>query len=338
MIRFTAFIAAFGLLCTLFSSCGDEPKSVVVKATADNVDSLLQVYPDSVELLIMRGNLAFEDYRFTDALADGAKAFRLDSNNLDARLLYANAQNNKPGRTVADVALAQRHFKYVLDRQPKNTDALIALATTYGFQQDFENAFKYVDAALRIDPKKRDAYVFKGSMFLLMGDMDKAKSSYETAVQQDPNFYEGYLRLGAIYHSEKNPICLEYYTTAYKLMPSDPETIYSLAYAYEQFGGYKEAEQLYREMAQLEDDKYYIARGLFHLGYLKQFQEKDLDSAIYYYTSAIDTKTDYVEAYHNRGVCYEGKGDKQSALFNYGKALHYDPNFEISREAAQKYR
>lgn len=336
MTRFSALIFAF-LGTLLFVSC-EEKKAPIVKATPENIDSLLQVYPDSVELLVMRGNLAFKDYRFADALADGAKAFRLDSNNIDARMLYAQAQNNKIGRTLSDVALAQRHFHVVVSKQPKNTDALVALATTYGYQQDFEKAFKYVDNALRIDPKKRDAYVFKGSLFLIMGEIDLAKSSYETAVQQDPNFYEGYLRLGALYENEQDPICIEYYTTAYQLKPSDPETMYSLGYAYEAFGKIEEAKKYYRKMAQLEKDNYYISRGLFHLANLKQFQENDIDSAIYYYSSAIDTKFNYVEAFHNRAMCYESKGNKQAALYNYQKALEYDPNFVLSKEAIEKYR
>ncbi len=338
MTRISVLLPLAAVLALTFFSCEEKEAPVLIKATPENIDSLLQVYPDSVELLVMRGNIAFDDYRFSDALADGAKAFRLDSNNIDARMLYAQAQNNKLGRTLADVELAQRHFQYIISVEPKNTDALVGLATTYGFQQDFEQAFKYVDNALRIDPKKRDAYVFKGSMYLILGNIDRAKSSYETAVQQDPNFYEGYLRLGALYENEGDSICLEYYTTAYQLKPGDPETMYSLGYAYEQFGKVEEAKKYYREMAHLERENYYVSRGLFHLAYLKQFYENEVDSAIYYYTSAIDTKNDYVEAYHNRAMCYESKGDKQSALYNYSKALEYDPSFKLSSEAVEKYR
>ena len=114
--------------------------------------------------------------------------------------------------------------------------------------------------------------------------------------------------------------------------------MYSLGYAYEAFGKIEEAKKYYRKMAQLEKDNYYISRGLFHLANLKQFQENDIDSAIYYYSSAIDTKFNYVEAFHNRAMCYESKGNKQAALYNYQKALEYDPNFVLSKEAIEKYR
>ena len=338
-MRYSTFFFSFLLTGSLFSlsSCEGD-KEIETTAGVVDLDSLINVYPDSVELLVQRGNNLLANYEFLDALSDGAKAFRLDSNNIEARLLYANAQNNKLGRTAEDVAIAQRHFQYIVSKQPKNVEAIISLASTFGYQQDFDSAFKYVNEALRIDPKSRNAYVFKGSLYLLIGNVDLAKSSYETAVQQDPTFYEGYLRLGSIYQSENNPICIEYYTTANKLQPKNAETTYALAYAKQEFGQKDDAVELYREMAKIDTSDFYVSRGLFHLGYIKQFEQKDLDSAIYFYNSAVLSDIRYVEALHNLGMCYEEKGDVPSALKQYSKALKINPNFELSRVAAEKYR
>lgn len=338
MIRIFLTLSVLLSFLIAFNACDHQATSKTIKATPETIDSLLKVHPDSVQLLVFRGNLAFKEYNFMEALVDAAKAFRLDSSNIEARMLYAQVQNNKPTKTVADVAIAQRHFKYIVSKQPKNTTALVALASTYAYQQDFEKAFLYVDRALMADPKYRDAYVLKGSMFLLMEKVDLAKSSYETAVQQDPTFYEAYLRLGSIYQAEGDTICFEYYTTAYKLQPKNPEVIYTLAYANQSFNRFKKAKNLYRVMIQKDTSEYYVSRGLFHLAYIQQFHDKNLDSAIYYYSSAIETNDGYVEAYHNRGVCYEDKGDIPNAMKNFSTALAIDPNFELSRKAAEKHR
>jgi tetratricopeptide (TPR) repeat protein len=337
-MKYVRFIYPVLVLLVIINSSCNENVAPVVKANAKNIDSLLQVYPDSVPLLLLRGNLKLDDLNFKDALADAAKAFRLDSMNLDARMLYAQVQNNKPERSVADVAIAQRHFKYIVSKQPKNTDALVQLATTYGFQRDFENAFLYVDRALRIDPRKRDAYVFKGSMFLVMERVDLAKSSYETAIQQDPKFFEGYLRLGSIYESERDPICLEYYTTAHKLEPKNPDGVYALAFANQTLGNYENAKEHYRKMIKDGSNDYYVSRGLFQIGYIQQFFDNNLDSAIYYYNSATETDGAYVEAFHNLGLCFEEKGDTEFALKNYSKALKLNPEFKLSKDAVEKYR
>ena len=329
--------AIFGVV--LFSgliSCGQSKPEPQIDGSR-NLDSLLLQFPDSINLLLERASLDIEQYEYDRALSDAARAFRLDSNNIEARLLYAEAMNNSETRTVQDVATAQNHYKFIVKKQPKNTRALVGLAATYGFQQDFKKTFQYVNEALRIDPKYRDAYVLKGSSYLQLGNLDLAKSSYETAIQQDPEFFEAYFILGQIYQSEDNPICIEYFTTALGLRPDILEVKYQLAYSKEKYDQLENAKELYRQMI-TDTNEFYITRGLFHLGGIKQFIEKDIDSAMYFYRSALKTEPRHVESWHNLGMCYEDQGDVTRALQSYAKALKYNPEFELSRERADQLR
>ena len=317
----------------ILCSCGENKKASI---GAIDIDSLLVLYPDSVDLLVERGNRYLKTFEFDKAIADGAKAFRIDSNNLEARLLFADILNNKPDRSITtDVSAAQRHYKFALKKRPKDPKVLISLASTYSQQMDFEESFKLINRALRIDKRYRDAYVLKGSNYLFLNKPDLAKSSYETAVQQDPNFFEAYLMLGSLYQSENNEICLEYYRTAVSLQPKNPDVLFSLAYAYQLFNQPAKALALYRKMIQL-DTTYYQA--LNQIGVIKQYNYKEIDSAIYYYKSALQTEPRFVQAWHNLGMCYEERGDVSQALQSYGKALKYDPNFEMSRERADQLK
>jgi len=302
----------------------NEPKSL---------DSLISKYPDSIPLLIKRGRINFDNYQFDKALNDGAKAFRLDSNNIDARLLYADVINNMPNRSINDVVIAQKHFKWILKKQPKNTKALTSLASTYSQQMDFENSFKYINKALKIDKRYRDAYILKGSNYLKIGNIEFAKSSYETAIQQDPEFYEAYVMLGSLYQSENNPICIEYYTTAMKLKPKNLDVLYACAYANQAFDHIEEAKNIYRSMIKIDSN---YVESSFQMGYIKQWKENDLDSAQFFYSNAIQIKPDYVQAWHNLGICYLDRGDKPKALQSFRKALEFDPEFELSKELAKK--
>jgi tetratricopeptide (TPR) repeat protein len=317
----------------ILCSCGENKKASI---GAIDIDSLLVLYPDSVDLLVERGNRYLKTFEFDKAIADGAKAFRIDSNNLEARLLFADILNNKPDRSITtDVSAAQRHYKFALKKRPKDPKVLISLASTYSQQMDFEESFKLINKALRIDKRYRDAYVLKGSNYLFLNKPDLAKSSYETAVQQDPKFFEAYLMLGSLYQSENNEICLEYYRTAVSLQPKNPDVLFSLAYAYQLFNQPAKALALYRKMIQL-DTAYYQA--LNQIGVIKQYNYKEIDSAIYYYKSALQTEPRFVQAWHNLGMCYEERGDVSQALQSYGKALKYDPNFEMSRERADQLK
>ena len=328
-------------LCSAFCigalSCSDSPEKAINNNGPRNLDSLLLVSPNDVSLLVERGNNLFKRYEYDLALNDAAKAFRLDSNNIEARLLYAEVLNNREKRTVQEVEIAQKHYKWVIKKEPKNLRALVGLAGTYGFQQDFEKVFLYANEALRIDPKYRDAYVIKGSTYLLLGNVDLAKSSYETAIQQDPKFFEAYFLLGQIYQSENDPLCIEYFNSAHELQPDQMEFTYQLAYSKQMFNQIESAKEIYREMATDTSDLY-VSRALFHQGYIQHFVDKNIDSAKYFYISALETEPRMYEAWHNLGMCHEAKGDRLKAIKSYANALKHNPEFELSREAAERLR
>jgi tetratricopeptide (TPR) repeat protein len=308
-------------------SCKNKP--VLGHNSTLSLDSLLLQYPDSVNLLVKHGEQALNNFKYDVAIADAAKAFRLDSSRLDTRILYADAICNNPAIQNADVSKAQYHYKKLINKDPKNVRALVGLANTFSLRQDFDNSFKYINLALKINPKYRNAYILKGSNYRLLGNSKLAISSYETAVQQDPTFYGGYLMLGALYQFEENPICIEYYTTASQLQPKNPDVLYSLAYAKQIYGRENEAKLIYRKMLKL-DSTYYEAN--FQLGYIKQFTDLDLDSALYFYNAALDIEVRHIECYHNIGLIYEDKKDISNALLSYAKVLKYNPEFKLTKE------
>jgi tetratricopeptide (TPR) repeat protein len=327
-------IIALLMSALLLQNCGDGKKTPAKKETT-NIDSLLAKYPDSVPILVRHGQYYFEKYKYSEAMSSAAKAFRLDSNNMDARMLYADVLNNRTDRTIEEVMIAQRHFGYIIKKQPKNERALVSMASTFSLMQDFDKSFQYINEALRLNPKYRDAYILKGTNYLQMNKIPLAKSSYETAVQQDPEFYEAYVALGNLYQKEDNPICIEYYTTAATIAPKDMSVLYLEAYALQYFGRSEEALEKYRAMYKIDDS---FAMAQFQQGFIKQFYQNDIDSAIIFYDRTLLQEPKFVQAWHNLGLCYEELNDKGRALQSYSKALKYDPNFTKSREAANKLK
>lgn len=331
----------FGLIGILFIACEDSAKKT--DAVID-IDKLIKLYPDSVPVIIQHGKKMMDRYDYNAALKDGAKAYRMQPNNIDARYLYADALNNRANRTPEDVAQAQSHFKFIIKKQPKNLEALIDLASTYSYQGDFEKSFQYINSALRIDKKYRDAYVLKGSNYMQLAGPKPdpsntnrilAKSSYQTAIDQDPDFFEAYIFLGSLYQEERDEVCIEYFTTATQLRPNNIDGLYNLAYAYQEFNKDEDALDIYRKM--LKKDASFTP-SLFQQGWIKQFHQNDVDSAMFFYNKCLQKEPRYVEAWHNLGMCYELKKDPTSAIEAYKKALKYNPEFELSREAAKKFK
>lgn len=331
------------------TSCESTEKVVEQKITASNIDSLLNAHPDSVPLLIWRGEHLLKNHKYDLAMYDAAKAYRLDKKNPKTKILFSDVLINRAGRSPQDVATAQTIYKDLLKKDGKNLRALMGVAKTYTYQQDFEKSFEFINKVLRIDRKYRDAYVLKGTNYMAMGRKEDAKSSYETAVQLDPEFFEGYFFLANIYEAEGNfRQSVQYFQNALELKPKSSEMsseiLYRLAAAQQRLADEKEdlneleiAKRYYRALSKDTTD-FYSNRGYFHLGYIHQFIHEDVDSAVYYYNQALKQEPRHVESWHNLGICYDYAGNKTKALQSFAKALKYNPEFTISKEYADSIR
>lgn len=293
--------------------------------------------PDDVNALVKRGNLSLNHYEFSNAFADAARAFRLDSNNFEARLLYASSLLNSPSRKEMDKIIAQRHFEGLLEQKPKHLKAMIGLANTYALLQDFTNALKWIDEAFLVNPKFIDAHILKGSIYkvrhnALLGNpefqkmadalLDSAIFTYSYITQIDPQHHVTYMHLGLLFQQKADSICLDHYLSAVQIQPENLEYKYALAFAYGEFGQEREAIRIYEEMIG-KDENYFEA--YCQMGQILQFKYQQLDSAITYYSKVIKKDPFHLDAFVNLGIAYQDKGDITNALKNYAKAISIEP-------------
>ena len=303
----------------------------------EKLNAVITMNPDDVNALVERGNLELDHYDFSNAFSDAARAFRLDSNQFETRLLYAKALLNRPTSTEKDKLVSQRHFLKLVDEKPKSTDAIVGLANSYALLQDFENANIWVEQALEIDSKYIDAYRLKGSIFKIRyyavkGDpeskrfsealFDSTVTTYSYITQIDPEYHAAYMHLGLLFQQRKDPLCLDHYLSAVQLQPTNLDYKYALGYAYGEFGKERQAIKIYAEMIK-QDDTFYEA--YCQTGQILQFKYQELDSALYYYSKVVDQDKNHLDAYVNMGIAYQDKGDVTNALKNYGMALAIKP-------------
>ena len=301
------------------------------------LDAAISKNADNITALIERGNLALDHYDFSNAFSDAARAFRLDSNNFESRLLYARSLINRPTSTEKDKIVAQGHFLKLVKENANNLDAIVGLANTYALLQDFENANIWIEKALKIDSKCIDAYRLKGSIFKIryyavMDDADSKKfaealfdstiNTYSYITQINPEYHVAYMHLGLLFDQRNDPLCLDHYLSAVQVQPENLDYKYALAYAYGEFGKEREAMRIYAEMIE-QDDTFYEA--YCQTGQILQFKYYELDSALYYYSQVVDKDEHHLDAYVNMGIAYQDKGDITNALKNYSQALAIKP-------------
>lgn len=301
------------------------------------IDAKLIKNPNEVSLLVNRANLALEYYDYPLAFSDAAKAFRLDSNYLDSRLVYALSMINQGQRSVADIRVSQRHFQFVVSEDVNNTKAMVGLANTYALQQDFELAREWIAKALIVDPKFFDAHVLKGSMYKVLsvalnGDkeseklskvyLDSAIQAYSRVSQYYPDRPEIYIELGILFQQSNNEICVDYYYSAVQLAPENLDYKYALAYAYGLFEQERKAMAVYEEMQ--EQDSLFC-EAFCQMGQIYQKKFSEIDSALNMYRTTIEIDENHIDAYVNMGVIYEEQKDYNSAIRSYAKALAIQP-------------
>lgn len=334
----------FLLLCAVLFSCGDDPKTDPnpvlktekgEKSRKEIVDSLLQVDPNNIDLIVERSNIYLDEFDFRQARNFSARAFALDSNNVKARSLYAWTMINKPSPPLREIERAQRHLKVVIEKDPKNPEAYLRIANTYSLVGDFKTSFEYLNEAIKLDEFYRDAYVLKGSNYRVLGNNKLAASSYETAVQIDNDFFLGYFKLGELYSEMGDPIALEYYMTARDLNPTSPNAQYAVAKTLQDIGQYNESMAEYRSIL-VEFPE--MREAMFNQGYIKLIHQNELDSAVYYYTMTTDAFPDYTEAWYNLGLAYAEQGRTSDAARAYSTCLKLNPDYTAAKDAAQELR
>lgn len=307
------------------ASCGDSGDAVPSETASsaeiglDSLNALITANPGSPEVYFQRASWFIEAGKPKEALADFNLAIEADST-------YAPAWEGKSDLLYAMQAFEPclEHLDACIAHVPSSTRCLLRRAEFAIHLRQYEDAFGFINDALRIDDQLHEAYWMKGKIYEETGVDDKAASSYATAVEVNPDFFDGFITLGIFHASRGNAIAEEYYLTARELNPNSLEPIYNLALFLQESERYDEAIELYRDMLQIDDEN---ATAAFNQGYIYLEYLQAYDSAEFWFGEAIARLPYYHQAFYNRGLSRESLGRKDEALADYNEALRIKPDY-----------
>lgn len=199
--------------------------------------------------------------------------------------------------------------------------------------RQYEDAFRDLNAALRINDQLHEAYWMKGKIYEETGVDDKAASSYATAVEVNPDFFDGFITLGIFHAQRGNPIAEEYYLSAQELRPQSVEPLYNLALFLQENSRHEEALSLYKKMLAIDPENATAAynQGFIFLEYLQAY-----DSASHWFQEALVRLPYYHQAFYNRGLALESLNELDSALHHYNEALRLQPDYTNAALAKER--
>lgn len=309
----------------------------VVVDSAAFFDQQVSNFPSSSEWRHKRAMYQLSQGNLYGAKIDLKKAIKLDSLNLEARLMYGNLFLSM---TYLDSSKMQ--FDYILAKDSTHTRAMLGLSKMHALLNNSRMADIYISNALRIDPGMADAYFMRGLIFRTdyyntkrERDWDIALSSFQTAVEQDPNYYPAYIEMGVMYDEIGSPLALEAYNSAIEIEPNSGEAWYNIGIFHQVRDSFDLAMQAYRTINKIDStwaDPYY------NQGYIHLLKTKNYDSAVFFLKKATELDPQYYQAFNNLGLAYEEMGDLNSARKYYGRAVQANPDFQLAKDNLNRLR
>ena len=159
----------------------------------NNFDESLKLYPNDFLAISNRGNCLL-------ALGFPQSAIDYYSKALDLQPLNPDIHLN---RGIAEEQLyrwdaAQADYDWILDRYPKNSDALYNLAHVKGSKGDWKEAKNLYEKALLARPEFPIAQSSKALIEYQLGDLDTAESDLRLIIRRHPMFADARAALSAL--------------------------------------------------------------------------------------------------------------------------------------------
>jgi tetratricopeptide (TPR) repeat protein len=144
--------------------------------------NVLNARPDDGEAHFLLGDVLLNLTEYRDAHAHLREAVRLDPEQPAWRMRLAQLQF-----AVRLYDEAMQHIDAVLEKEPKNIDALLLRAGVRSVKGEIDPMLVDIDAALAIDPKHKGALTFKAQALGRKGDIAGAEEYLRKLIEVEPS-------------------------------------------------------------------------------------------------------------------------------------------------------
>ncbi|AZR72889.1 hypothetical protein BBF96_05485 [Anoxybacter fermentans] len=259
-------------------------------------EQYLKKYPPLVTVLhiMYRSHLALGNYK----LAEKYLLYTIDLNpdQLSYYLELINLYQRE--KRWADVV---KVYKQALELSPDNLDLLTNLSAVYFKLKDYDKALPYLERAIELQPTNIELYLIKANVYYKLKQIDKEIATYETILQITPDHLLAINNLAQIYRdTDRLDQAFSLYKKARNIDPNDGRYDRNLGYILLLKGDYIQAREYLMEAITKNPDDYEAYRFLADTYYaLDQYKE-----AVKYYKKSLQIKPDYYYAMYPLGKAY----------------------------------
>ena len=269
-----------------------------------------------------------------------SKSNILDTMKLDKALRLAK-RKYKHGH----VEEANNIYQEILQKFPKNKNALIAVKSLFGgarvVLQDpskeqlqsivnlytrgqLRQALSESSQMLERFPNSVLLYNIAGAANVGLMHFDAAIDSYKQALKINPEYAEAYYNIGiALGEKGDADAAIDSYKQALKINPDYADAYNNMGIALNEKGDVTQAISSYNKALVIKPG---YAEAFNNMG-IALGNQGDLVSAINSYKKALKIKPDYAEAYNNIGNALNDMDDQEGAVDSYSLALKINSNY-----------
>ncbi len=323
------------LLLILLSCNEQQPKKVLPDpsdslANTEAVKQLskaMEESPDNAELYYQRGQLYANQKFLNRAEDDFIDAVKRDS--LNPLYHYVLGRTQYAMNQTKDAA---NQYEKALALKPDYTEVLIKLADLYFVVKEHPKSLELLNRGIKMDPSNAYLYHMLGMNYKEMGDTGRAIYHFQTAIEYDPKDVESTLYIANLYAAQKKVVAMEYFNTAIKLRPKNPDVWFGKAVFEQNMRMYKDALKDYRRVIDLQPENYL---AYYNVGYLN-FENGMLDEAMRSWNICSQMNPSYAPVFYMKGLVQEEKKNKKDALINYRVAIELDPSNALYKQALER--
>ena len=221
-----------------------------------------------------------------------------------------------------DIAGAQLLCEQVLQRAPRNPEALFLLGMSHLIAGRAREAVPLLEDVLAVTPSHGAALENLGLARLLLGRFGEAEQVLRRAATLPGAPASVHMRLGlALLHQERHAEAIAALGHALRLEPHNPDCHLNLGQAYARAGDSAAARAHFEAVLQLEPRH---ADAMFNLGVLA-LQRDELEEARRWFEQALAQSPRHAEALVNLGIVLQKQSQLDAAAACLQRALEIDP-------------
>ena len=285
---------------SLFVACHNNSKTANDMTDSEKLEMLdikIEKNPKDAKLLAERAKVLVNLSRAKEAVYDINRAVSLDPDNIDYRIIQADAYFAN-----GDIENSYKSLGEAEKIDPENDEVLLKMGEITFYARDYDRSFDYLSKVTAKKPNDRTALFMKGFIYKEKGDTASAVTLLRKVCDLYPDYEPSFEELGMLYASRQNPLAVDYLTTAMQIEPNNTNAIYGLAMYYQDIEEYDKAEELYRQMLSINDKS---ADAWHNLGYLEMTHYGDFKQAVEYFDKALEADPTHEAAAHNRQLALE---------------------------------